>query len=449
MIGRGFFTLLRRKLSLRFLHLPRGLFGRTFLIIVLPTLITLSLATYVFFKRHWVTVTYRMTYAVAGDVAVMVDLLHAARDTAKISQLSELAREKMDLEVSFTPTKRAKQSKIILYSPLHDIFSDALRDRLKYPFTVAFKSDPDEAIISVQLPEGLYVFSSPMRRIYSPTTEVFILWMAGSSFLLSLIAVLFMRNQVRPIRRLADAAEAIGKGQDVPWFKLEGAREVRQAGAALMVMRDRLVRQMTQRTAMLAGISHDLRTPLTRMQLQLAMMPDSQDKEELLYDVQEMQKMVEAYLAFARGEEGEVTVETDMPDLLNEIVAAMVRQGDDVALVRADPIHLAVRRDAMKRCLTNLIGNAVRYGTVAKLTLVDLPQGIEIWVDDNGPGIPPQQREEVFRPFARLEESRNQATGGVGLGLTIALDVARAHGGDILLEESPLGGTRARVLLPK
>jgi len=244
------------------------------------------------------------------------------------------------------------------------------------------------------------------------------------------------------------AAEAIGKGREVPWFKVEGSSEVRQAGAALMVMRDRLKRQIAQRTAMLAGVSHDLRTPLTRMRLQIELMGANPDTSEISSDIAEMEEMLNAYLAFARGEETEATQPTDIGELLEEIAASARRQHPNIDLRAPQGMEIIMRRNAMKRCLTNLVGNALRYGSRAEIRAETDRQFLTITIDDDGPGITPPLREEMFRPFTRAEESRNPATGGIGLGLTIARDIARSHGGDVVLEDSPLGGLRARVWMP-
>jgi two-component system osmolarity sensor histidine kinase EnvZ len=429
--------------------LPRSLFGRTLLIIVVPTLITLAAATFVFFDRHWYTVTTRLTYAVAGDVAVVVDLMQKSTTSESVAEVARLASQKMDLFVSFAPGEKLPDTVKPSHNPLRILLWRALDDRLSYPFDIDMRPAPEMIAIHVGAPEGVYTILSPQRRVYTPTTEVFIIWMTGSSILLSAIALLFMRNQIRPIRRLADAAEAIGKGREVPGFKLEGAAEVRQAAAALMVMRDRLKRQITQRTAMLAGVSHDLRTPLTRMRLQLEMMPDSDDKKEFIADIAEMENMLDAYLAFARGEEAEPALDVDIAVLLEEVVDSVKRHNLNVTLnAPQGGAVITMRRNAMKRCLANLIGNAVRYGKNAQINVAIRDHAVDIVVDDDGPGIAVESREEVFRPFTRLEESRNPATGGVGLGLTIARDIARFHGGDVVLESSPLGGVRARVWLP-
>jgi two-component system osmolarity sensor histidine kinase EnvZ len=435
-------------LVLRFKQLlPRSLFGRTLLIFVLPTFIMLAVATYVFFDRHWYTVTQRMTHSLSGDIAFTVDLLQKSNNPQTTEGIEHLALNKMDLVVTFAPGKSLPEQPPIR-GPIAVMLKRALSQSLSNPYVLDMTYAPETISVSVGVPEGVYTVLSPERRVYTPTTQVFILWMTGSSILLTTIALMFMRNQIRPIRRLADAAEAIGKGREVPWFKLEGSSEVRQAAAALMVMRDRLKRQITQRTAMLAGVSHDLRTPLTRMRLQIELMGVTPDTDELTSDVTEMEAMLDAYLAFARGEEAEAAAPTDIGELLSEIVTSARRQNPNIELHAPQGVLIILRRNAMKRCLTNLVGNALRFGNYAEVTATVEDQTVTITIDDNGPGIEANRREDMFRPFTRLEESRNQATGGVGLGLTIARDIARFHGGDVVLEDSPLGGLRARVWVP-
>jgi two-component system osmolarity sensor histidine kinase EnvZ len=427
--------------------MPRSLFGRTLLIFVVPTFIMLAVATYVFFDRHWFTVTQRMTHALSGDIAFIVDLLQESNSQESTAEVTKLAFNKMDLTVTFSPGKSLSDQPPI-HGPIAVMLKHALNDSLSNPYLLDMKYAPETIRIQVGVPEGVYTVLSPERRIYTPTTQVFILWMTGSSILLTAVALLFMRNQIRPIRRLAEAAEAIGKGREVPWFKLEGSSEVRQAGAALMVMRDRLKRQITQRTAMLAGVSHDLRTPLTRMRLQIELMGTTPDTDELSSDVTEMEEMLNAYLAFARGEEAEPALPTDIGELLGEIAAAARRQNPNLSLNAPPGLKIILRRNAMKRCLTNLISNALRYGSRAEINASGNDDAVTITIDDNGPGIDAKRREDMFRPFTRMEESRNPTTGGIGLGLTIARDIARFHGGDVVLEDSPLGGLRARVWVP-
>jgi two-component system, OmpR family, osmolarity sensor histidine kinase EnvZ len=272
--------------------------------------------------------------------------------------------------------------------------------------------------------------------------------MAGSSLLLFGVATLFMRNQVKSLSRLATAAESFGKGRDVPNFRLAGATEVRRVGAAFLVMRERIQRQISQRTEMLAGVSHDLRTPLTRMKLALEFMGEDAAIDELKSDVVQMQGMVQGYLDFARGEGGEAPREVDLPMLLEDVVANARRDGAPVTIAAPEAFAISLRPDAMKRCIANLVANARRYGSHVWVAAMPVKDGIDILVDDDGPGIPVHRRNDVFRPFFRLDPARSPHTGSVGLGLTIARDVALSHGGDITLEESPQGGLRVRVHLP-
>ncbi|MEM7652550.1 MAG: ATP-binding protein, partial [Pseudomonadota bacterium] len=300
----------------------------------------------------------------------------------------------------------------------------------------------------------------PRERLFSATTYIFLLWMVGTSLVFFAMAMVFMRNQIRPIRRLASAADRFGKGLDIPTFKPEGATEVRRAAAAFNQMRARIERQMRQRTEMLAGVSHDLRTPLTRMKLQLAMISDAQGADDLATDVAELERMIEGYLMFARGEGTELAEETDLLLLLRRAVGDQVRGGQAVELEFSGhlahantQLELPLRPQAFRRAITNFLTNADRYAENTVVTITERlgngPGSVEITIDDDGPGIPPAEREAVFRPFYRVDWSRNTSTGGVGLGLSIARDVVRGHGGDVMLSESPLGGLRVFIRLPK
>jgi two-component system osmolarity sensor histidine kinase EnvZ len=304
-------------------------------------------------------------------------------------------------------------------------------------------------LTAIQLGAGVLTVNIPRGRLYTPTTYIFFLWMVGSSVVLLAIATIFLRNQVKSLRRLAAAAEEFGKGRPVSFIKAEGALEVRQAAMAFIRMRERIERQIRQRTEMLAGVSHDLRTPLTRMRLELELLGDDTAAAELKSDVAEMERLVHLYLDFARGEGTETTVDTDIAELIEDVAAVARREGTPLSLERLDELVLPVRPNALRRCLGNLIANARRYGRHVWLTSVPVEDGLDILIDDDGPGIPATERERVFQPFIRLDASRNPSTGGIGLGLTIARDVARGHGGDVRLETSPHGGLRARVHLPR
>jgi two-component system osmolarity sensor histidine kinase EnvZ len=304
----------------------------------------------------------------------------------------------------------------------------------------------------VQVKDGLLRMNIPRQRLVASNVDVFILWMVGSSLVLLGVAILFLRNQVRPIEQLAVAAEGFGKGHAVPDFKPYGAIEVRRAAQAFITMRERIERYVTQRTEMLAGVSHDLKTPLTRLKLELAMMGDSAEVQAIRQDIAEMEHMLNEYLDFARGEGGEEARETDLADLVRDAAAAAAkarRAGPErLKLATESDIRLFVRCHALKRCATNVIDNALKYGKHVDVGLKRNGTHMEILVDDDGPGIPEERREEAFRPFHRLDQGRNLQTGGSGLGLAIARDIARAHGGDIVLRESAMGGLQAAIRLP-
>jgi len=429
--------------------LPQGLLGRSLLIIVTPLIVVQLVSTYIFYATHWDTVAKRLANALAGDVAAVIDAMRAFPEPESQLRILRIAATRMDLDMRYSRGG-------ILPNVPHDIpigimdaaLHESLRERVQRPFQVDSRSFEREILVRIQLQDGLLEVFVPRKRLFSSTTYIFVLWMVGTSMLLLGIATVFMRNQVRSVRKLAAAADSFGKGQDVPNFKPEGASEVRQAAVAFNLMRDRIKRQIQQRTEMLAGVSHDLRTPLTRMKLQLAMMGDVEGRAELEEDVLEMERMVEGYLAFARGEGSEKPVVTDLAELLEEVVGRFRRQGSEIDLHVEDKVTMTLRPHALSRALSNLIGNALRYGGHVWVRAGRRRDAVEILVDDDGPGIPADKREVVFKPFQRLENSRNAATGGIGLGLTIARDIARGHGGDVLLEDSPLGGLRARVRLP-
>ncbi len=431
--------------------LPRSLFGRALIIIILPLVLAQLLATWIFYDRHWATVERRLATSVAADIAFTLDARAYATTPGQAAALLSHAQATTELRYTFRPgaalPRRTSGSDGGWFE---DALVGALAERVGRPFLIDFESDRRNILIWIELSDGVMEVATPRERLFTPTTYIFVLWMAGSSLVLLAVASLFMRNQVKSLRRLAAAAESFGKGRDVANFRPEGATEVRQAAAAFLQMRERIRRQITQRTEMLAGVSHDLRTPLTRMRLALEFLPQAgPEVEELTQDVMIMERMVQGYLDFARGEGPEQPRDTDLGLLIEEVTAAARRDGADVSLALPEDFVLPLRPDAMRRCFANLLSNARRYGSHIWVTALPVADGIDVLVDDDGPGIPAAQRENVFRPFFRLDASRNPATGGVGLGLTIARDVARGHGGDLTLEESPQHGLRVRLHLPR
>ncbi len=429
--------------------LPHTLLGRSLLIILVPLVLLQVVSTWIFYDRHYNTITRRLAQGIAGDIAAVILILDRNPTPLERDQAFRLSEKAMWLNLAFDEGASLPDEAAIPPSGFLDTrLAKALAERFKYPFYIDSDYRDKRVLIQVQRHNGVLNVLVSAERLFSSTTYIFIMWMVGTSIILFAVAMIFMRNQIKPIRRLADAAESFGKGRDVANFKPEGATEVRQASAAFIRMRERIKRQIRQRTEMLAGVSHDLRTPLTRMKLQLEMLRSSPEVESLQSDVNEMEQMVEGYLAFARGEGTEQRQNADMAELLREIVGQMSRDGSAVHLHVEESLFLPMQREAMRRCLTNLIANAKRHGRQVMINAGHRQGLIEITIDDDGPGIPKERRGEVFKPFSRLDRSRNPETGGSGLGLTIALDVVRNHGGELTLEEAPIGGLRARILLP-
>ena len=430
-------------------YLPKSLLIRSLLILVVPLVLLQVISAFIFYEAHWDKVSKYLARGLAGDIGAMVDIVRDAENAQDLHRAITIGQNRFNIETRLKIGEILSNSDTIVSGTLPDpFFVNAIVERVGLPFHIIAPPDEKHILVQVQLSTGILELSALRKRLFSSTTYVFVLWMFGSSLLLFGVAIIFMRNQIRPIRRLAIAADAFGKRQDVQRFKPEGAREVRQAAFAFLKMKDRIERQIEQRTHMLAGVSHDLRTPITRMKLQLAMMGDSEDIRDLSQDIHEMEHMLEGYLAFARGEEGEQTQLVNITEMLSSIVKAAERNGAKIDFHSEGPIHLSVRPNAFKRCITNVVENANRYAQNVYVKLGERGDHIEITVDDDGPGIVPDKREDVFKPFFRLEESRNSQTGGVGLGLSIVRDVVRAHGGDIELSDAPQGGLRARLFFP-
>jgi len=429
--------------------LPRGLFGRSLIIIVAPIVLLQAIIAYVFFERDLDTTTRRLARDVAADIALLVALEDNHQGPMRES-LRALSARQLDYRIQFLPGQNMPPFHGRLTSTIDVALDDILEQRIGADRDFRTTRIGDDFEIRVDVHDGVLSVLVPRDRVTVSKPDIFILWMVGSSLLLMGIAILFLRNQVRPIERLARAADSFGKGRAVPDFKPYGATEVRRAAQAFITMRERIERHVTQRTEMLAGVSHDIKTPLTRMKLTLAMMPDDGDVTSMRDDIAEMEHMLDDYLAFARGEGGEDASPTDLGELVREAASAAERAQPKARISVTAPAHVPVkvRRAGMRRVLANLIENAFKHGTTVVVSLTQDEHLVEIAVEDNGPGIPEPRREEAFRPFHRLDEGRNLQSGGSGLGLAIARDIARAHGGDIVLSESPLGGLKATVRLP-
>ncbi len=428
--------------------LPRTLLARSLLIILVPLVLTQAVALVYFYGNHWDLVSRRLANGVAGEVATTAELLERFPDPDDRTWVLQNAWLQYEMLMQLEPTETlpANRSAFLLPS-IGGGLQAALAEKLRYPFTLDSQSDPNSVFVRVRLPDAVLSVQAPIKRLYTGAAWLFLVWLVGTAALVFAIAALFMRNQVRAIRRLAGAAEAFGLGRDLGPIKPEGATEVRRAATAFNRMQERIRRFLQQRTEMLAGVSHDLRTPLTRLRLALAMMPVGQelgqDVAEMTHDVEEMERMIGGYLAFARGEGVEQARPTDLATMLEDVAAGARRAGAEVSLDVAGGLVLPLRADALRRAVMNLVDNARRHARHVALAARRLGErAILVTVDDDGPGIPPDRREGVFRPF------ESDATGGTGLGLTIARDIVRAHGGDITLDDSPLGGLRASIQLP-
>lgn len=429
-------------------YMPKGLYPRALVIVIAPVVLLQSVIAYVFMERHWQTVTQRLSSAVSADIAMLIDVYESYPQDPDTATLSRIAAERLGMDVDIIPDSDLPAPGP---RPFFSLLDNALSTELSLQVARPFWLDTvgRSSLIEIRIKLGKDVMRILTRRnaAYASNSHIFLLWMIGTSLILLTIAVLFLRNQIRPILKLADAAEAFGKGRETE-FRPRGAREVRRAGNAFIEMKRRVERSIGERTTMLNGVSHDLRTILTRFRLSLALMERSSEIEALEKDVDEMSRMLEDYLAFARGDAGEAAVETDIRGLLEELKSDAERQGHQTELtVIGDPL-VVVRPDAFRRVMTNLVSNAARYGDRIAISAAHDARYLIVMVDDDGPGIPADQREDVFRPFFRLDEARNVDGGGTGLGLAIARDIARSHGGDIMLADSPLGGLRATVRLP-
>mgnify|MGYP001025608293 CR=1 FL=1 len=431
--------------------MPKGLYARALLIIIVPMVVLQSVVAFVFMERHWNTVTRRLSAAVEQDIAALIDVYKIYPQDKDRVQLRNIAQNRLGLVVDFLPVNdMPPPGPKPFFSLLDQALSVQISRQIGRPFWIDTVGRSSLVEIRIKLDDSVMRVYAQRSAAYASNSQIFIFWMLGTSSILLIVAVLFLRNQIKPILRLADAAENFGKGREAPDFRPRGAREVRRAAQAFMEMKTRIERSIDQRTAMLAGVSHDLRTILTRFKLELALIGDSPETEGMRKDVDEMSGMLEAYLAFARGDSGEHAQPTDMEQALEELRSDAERHGHTATVTFHGLPVVTVKPAAFKRCLANLVSNAARYANTIAITGHRDHRWLTITVDDDGPGIPLAMREEVFKPFLRLDDARNQDEGGSGsgLGLAIARDIARSHGGDITLADSPLGGLRAAVRVP-
>jgi two-component system, OmpR family, osmolarity sensor histidine kinase EnvZ len=433
--------------------MPKGLYARALIIIIAPIVVLEGVIAFVFMERHWQAVTRRLSEATARDIAALIEIYEDYPRGDDNARLVELARDRLGLSMQILPPGELPATRPKPFFALLDrALSQEVRRQVNRPFWVDTVGQSRHVEIRVKHDNAVLRFIATRTQTYASNSHIFLLWMVGTSVILLTVAILFLRNQIRPILRLGEAADAFGKGRPVPEdFRPRGAREVRQAAQAFLEMRDRIKTHVEQRTTMLAGVSHDLRTVLTRFKLELALLSDTPETRSLTSDVKEMQHMLEDYLAFARGDGGEEAKPTNLRQLLDEIHEEAQVFGTPVDLrIRNSrkELILPLKRQAFKRAITNLVSNAARFGDRIIIRAATEGRWLRIEVDDDGPGIPPAERDNVFRPFYRLDHARNQDEGNTGLGLAIARDIAKSHGGDIALGESSMGGLRAIISVP-
>ncbi|MBX9450851.1 MAG: HAMP domain-containing protein [Mesorhizobium sp.] len=431
-------------------YLPKRLYARSLIIVIAPMILLQSVIAFAFMERHWQTVTQRLSAAVTRDIAAVIDMIETYPPGDNYADVIRIAQERLQLKIDILPPDPLPAPGPKPFFSILDYFlSQQINQQINRPFWIDTVGASNIVEIRVRLEDKVLRVFARRSQTYASNTHIFLLWMVGSSLVLIGIAVAFLRNQIRPILRLAEAAESFGKGRPTPSdFRPRGAEEVRRAGAAFIQMRERIERQIEQRTAMLTGVSHDLRTILTRFKLQLALGGSKMDREALDQDIDDMQSMLEGYLAFARGEAGEDTGQFDIAAFMEKLSEeAKLRKRTLTTYLTGNP-DVYVRPNAFSRLLSNVVGNAFRYAKTVSIKATHARGSLLVIVDDDGPGIPAEKREEVFKPFYRLDDARNQDSGGTGLGLSIARDIARSHGGDITLDESPLGGLRAVIRIP-
>jgi len=435
----------RRFLYLKSILLPTRLFYRFFLIIFIPMFMVQTLGMYIFFNRHISNINGRLAFAVANEIDIALKL---TSNTDFSSLILDTITKESDIDLNYlTVDKFTIKSDDNIIKSTTSSFRNKFKDnyrikQLNEDFFLIQVQDKNSHIIQAKV---------PYKRLYSATSHIFILWNLALSLLFLAVAVLFMKNQIRPIRKLAEAAEDFGKGMDnYQYFKISGAKEVRQASSAFLKMRERITKQIEQRTDMLSGISHDLRTPLTRMKLELAMLNDKESKKDLLKDISEMEEMLTGYIAFARGDQEEEAKVIDFNAYLTEIVKTERKHYSkgQIQLHFEEAIALRVKPNSFKRALTNIISNGKKYAKNLWIQVGIRGEYLEIHIDDDGKGIAKDKREDVFKPFMRIEESRNKKTGGIGLGLAVARDIINSHGGSILLNDSPYKGLRVSIRIP-
>ncbi len=431
--------------AIRSYLLPQRLMIRFVLIILLPLILLQAVISVFFYDRHWEVIAKRLALDVAGEIKIVADVIEQNPTPDELNAILLDMNKYLSLKMNWQPHQKLKNDDNTGMTPY---FLTKGLEGLPYPYTLTQNEDRSVSI-AIEMDEGVLTTFVPKKRYFTSTIFVFLIWLIGTAVLVFGIAFLFMKNQVRSIERLSRASELMGRGHMNFSFKPSGATEVKQAGYSFIMMKNRIQRYLKERTDMLAGVSHDLRTPLTRMKLQLSMMDQDENVRDLQSDIEEMEKMLTGYLSFAKGEGKEAPEPVVLNLLIEDIVQKLKKTGQKIDLHTEQKIEIFARPADLTRAITNILTNAGRYATYAQVNLGVRNKMATITIDDNGPGIPESKRKEVFKAFYRLENSRNKETGGVGLGMTITRDIILSHGGDIVLKTSPLKGLRVVISLPQ
>ena len=424
--------------------IPSSLLGRSLIIVFAPILILVVLTTFIFYQTSWSIISKRLAQSVVADINVIVKLI----DQNLKPEAIQIAKKDFKMDIIY---KKDTDLNPLSFRPQRGILTRRLQqslEELERPFFYDLSNLEKGAAIAIQLNNDLLIISVHKDRLYNETAFVFLLWMFFASLILLLLSYLFMKGQIRPLKRLAIIAETFGRGLDAPELKGSGSLEIRQTTNAFNQMRTRIKRFLKQRTDMLAGVSHDLRTPLTRMKLQLSLMKDDDAKKELEYDIKEMTAMLNSYVSFVRGETPETIENIQLNNLIKNICQNLDREKYEITETYSRKIDTSGRPLQIKRAIQNILDNARRYASKIQIDVSANNDECFISISDNGPGIPEKNYEDVFKPFFTLDPSRNKMKGESGLGMTISRDIIRSHGGDIKLSPSSIGGLKTVINLP-
>jgi len=425
---------------------PSGLYTRSLIIIIAPIVILQAILTFVFLERHWQLVTKKLSSSVVSEIGMMMDM----QKKNDLIEISSNAKKFYDINLRLLTNQRIDNDSRLPANLVEKTLSQELQKNLDNKYSIEDIPEEKKVIINIEVENGILEFVIPRRNVYATNSHIFLVWMVISSILILSIAILFLRQQIKPIEKLAKAAESFGIGRKIKNFKPTGATEVRKAADAYIKMQERIEKFLEQRTLMLAGVSHDLRTPLTRIKLQLEMYSNQKGNTELLKDVNEMQYMLETYLDFSQTVSSEEDTEVDLKELIDNIISTSNEKSKIISLkpTNLKNIKYICKKIALKRCVINLINNAKAFGDEVLITLNESNKEITITIEDNGPGIPKKDYEKALRPFQRLDSSRNQNIAGSGLGLSISQEIMNSIGGNIKLSKSKLGGLKVIMALP-